>query len=65
VLSESALFSYKCTELYHPETEISIAWNDPTVAIDWPIEEPLLSNRDAGARTLREIPRERLPRWRA
>lgn len=64
VLSASALFAYKCTELYHPETELSIAWNDPAVAIDWPIEEPLLSNRDAGARTLREIPGERLPRWR-
>ena len=64
VISESALFSYKCTELYHPETELSIAWNDPAIGIDWPLEEPLLSNRDAEARSLRELSRERLPRWR-
>jgi dTDP-4-dehydrorhamnose 3,5-epimerase len=64
VLSESALFSYKCTELYHPETEFSIAWNDPTIGINWPFEAPLLSNRDAEARCLRKLPFERLPRWR-
>lgn len=48
VLSEVALFQYKCDEFYHPEAEGAIAWNDPTLAIDWPIgaDEVLLSERD-------------------
>ncbi|HVW04222.1 MAG TPA: dTDP-4-dehydrorhamnose 3,5-epimerase [Vicinamibacterales bacterium] len=65
VLSESALFSYKCTELYHPETEICIAWDDATVGIAWPITaERLLSPKDATARLLDDIPKQQLPRWR-
>lgn len=63
VLSESALFAYKCTEFYHPETEFSIAWNDPDLAIDWPIAEPSLSAKDAKAARLAAIPVARLPRW--
>jgi dTDP-4-dehydrorhamnose 3,5-epimerase len=39
VLSESADFVYKCTELYAPEFDRTLAWNDPTVAIDWPLAE--------------------------
>ena len=65
VLSESALLAYKCTELYHPETELSIAWNDPQLAIDWPVQEPVLSKKDAVAQPLSAIPRERLPRYHA
>ncbi|MET0386223.1 MAG: dTDP-4-dehydrorhamnose 3,5-epimerase [Polyangiales bacterium] len=63
VLSESALLQYKCTDLYHPETELSVAWNDPELAIDWPIRDPVLSKKDAAARPLREISSERLPRY--
>jgi dTDP-4-dehydrorhamnose 3,5-epimerase len=65
VLSASALLSYKCTEQYHPETELSIAWNDPEAAIDWPVSQPLLSAKDASAEPLARIPTSRLPRWRA
>lgn len=65
VLSESALLAYKCTELYHPETELSIAWNDPQLAIDWPIRDPVLSKKDAAAPKLSDIPRDRLPRYHA
>ena len=36
-LSETAEFSYKCDEFYHPEDEAGICWNDPTLAIDWPV----------------------------
>ena len=48
VLSEEAIFQYKCDEFYHPEAEGAIAWNDPTVAIKWPIpvECILLSEKD-------------------
>ncbi len=50
VLSESAVFAYKCTDFYHPEDEGGIMWNDPTVGIDWkgiaPDIEPLLSEKD-------------------
>jgi len=64
VISESALLQYKCTELYHPETELSIAWNDPELGIEWPTREPLLSAKDRAATRLSDIPRERLPRFR-
>ncbi len=48
VLSDVAVFQYKCDEYYHPEAEGAIAWNDPTLAIDWRIapEEALLSEKD-------------------
>jgi len=46
VVSPMAQVEYKCTDLYDPETEIGIAWNDPALAIRWPIAEPLLSERD-------------------
>lgn len=61
VTSPTALFSYKCTEVYHPETEGALRWNDPEVGIKWPIDfEPQLSGKDAAAPLLREIPKERL-----
>ncbi len=64
VLSPSALLSYKCTELYHPETEIGIAWNDPAIGIDWPLlGPPTLSAKDAKALPLSQIPPDRLPRY--
>ncbi|MDO9041279.1 MAG: dTDP-4-dehydrorhamnose 3,5-epimerase [Desulfocapsaceae bacterium] len=46
VTSESALFTYKCTELYAPAHERSILWNDPNLAIDWPVTEPQVSDKD-------------------
>lgn len=48
VLSEEALFEYKCDELYHPEAECGIAWNDPRIGIDWrlPKEDIILSKKD-------------------
>jgi dTDP-4-dehydrorhamnose 3,5-epimerase len=49
VLSESADFVYKTTEYYHPASEHCLAWNDPTVAINWPLGDgpPLVSDKDA------------------
>lgn len=58
VLSHKAEFCYKCTDFYHPEDEEGIAWDDPEIAIDWPIErikELILSNKDRNRRRLSEI----------
>lgn len=48
VLSETAIFQYKCDEYYHPEAEGAIAWDDPTLAIDWKVAaaDVLLSEKD-------------------
>lgn len=46
VMSESADFCYKCTDLYAPEHEHGILWNDPAIGVKWPIAEPVLSARD-------------------
>ena len=60
VLSETALFHYKCTEFYSPKDEMAIRWDDPDIGIAWPLKEPLLSERDAKGLCLRDAPRERL-----
>lgn len=50
VLSEEAVFAYKCTDFYHPEDEDGIRWDDPGIGIAWPAIDvaPILSDRDAG-----------------
>jgi dTDP-4-dehydrorhamnose 3,5-epimerase len=63
VMSESATFSYKCTARYEPRHEGTIRWNDPDLAIDWPIRSPVLSTKDADAHGLREVAPERLPQF--
>jgi dTDP-4-dehydrorhamnose 3,5-epimerase len=56
VLSEHAEFLYKTTDYYAPGAERSILWNDPDVAIAWPLNgEPMLSAKDAQSPTLRRI----------
>lgn len=55
VLSEEADFQYKCTDYYHPEDEAGIIWNDTTVSIDWPIDNPKLSEKDLGFPSLSEL----------
>ena len=60
VTSDTAEFEYKCTEFYVPEDEFAVAWNDPQIAVAWPVEEPVLSARDAGAPPLADLG-ERLP----
>lgn len=61
VLSETALFLYKCTDFYNPQAEGGILWNDPALEIDWPISAPLLSERDSHFPCLQDVPRDLLP----
>ena len=55
VLSETADFQYKCTDYYDPSDEGGVIWNDPDVAIAWPITHPSLSSKDALLPTLKEL----------
>ena len=55
VLSETADFFYKCDDLYSPKDEVSICWNDSAIGIDWGIEAPSLSAKDADAPLLRDV----------
>jgi dTDP-4-dehydrorhamnose 3,5-epimerase len=55
VLSEQADFAYKLSSYYDPGTEAGIAWDDPEVGVEWPISDPILSERDRAAPRLAEI----------
>ena len=66
VLGERALVSYKVTAPYRGDAELAVRWNDPALAIAWPLAgAPVLSPRDAAAPALGEIAAERLPRFDA
>jgi dTDP-4-dehydrorhamnose 3,5-epimerase len=64
VLSEEARFLYKCDAPYDRSSEITIRWDDPDLKIDWGIEQPILSEKDALASLLREVT-ARLPAYEA
>lgn len=55
VLSDIADFEYKCTDYYDPSDEGSILWNDSDLNIPWPIDNPILSNKDASAYRLADL----------
>ena len=61
VISQTALFGYKCTDYYNPSAEGGINWNDPDLGIDWPIESPLVSAKDTEFPMLKDIRPELLP----
>ncbi|MGY3560517.1 dTDP-4-dehydrorhamnose 3,5-epimerase [Bradyrhizobium sp. USDA 4463] len=61
VLSDSADFFYKCDDVYSPQDELTIRWNDPAIGIDWKIDAPSLSAKDAAAPVLAEV--TNLPRY--
>ncbi|MFT3762395.1 MAG: dTDP-4-dehydrorhamnose 3,5-epimerase [Pseudoxanthomonas sp.] len=61
VLSDRALFSYLCTDVYHREHDAGVRWNDADIGIDWPVGSPQLSDKDAKAPFLSEITEDRLP----
>lgn len=64
VVSESAYFHYKCSDVYTPGDEGGVRFDDPDIGIDWPADAPLLSDKDRAYRVLKEIPADRLPRYR-
>lgn len=60
VISDSAEFVYKCTDYYHPQSEVSLKWNDIEVGIKWPLFEddiPILSNKDKNGLSFSLIPK--------
>jgi len=59
VVSENAQFEYKCTDFWARGDEITLAWDEPTLAIPWPVTDPSLSEKDRGGLSLAEV-RERL-----
>ncbi|MGB8329908.1 MAG: dTDP-4-dehydrorhamnose 3,5-epimerase [Polyangiales bacterium] len=63
VVSERAMFYYKCSDFYVARSEIGVAWDDPEIGIEWPIRSPRLSAKDQRNLRLRDIPADRLPRY--
>ncbi len=55
VISETALFMYKCSDFYAKDDESGILWSDPAIGIQWPIENPMVSDKDARLPHLSEI----------
>ena len=56
VLSDVCEMAYKCTSLYVPADDACVVWNDPDIGIEWPLENPFLSEKDAAAPALAELP---------
>jgi len=63
VLSNTAVFSYKCDEYYSPQMELGIIYNDPDIGIKWPVTEAILSQKDSAYSRLKDIPKDKLPRY--
>jgi dTDP-4-dehydrorhamnose 3,5-epimerase len=63
VTSETALFSYKCTDLYNPSGERTIAWDDAELNISWPVESPQLSDKDRNGSRLSDMSADDLPAY--
>ena len=61
VLSDTAIFTYKCSEFYSPEFEKGFCWSDPDIGIEWPIKDPVLSDKDSRYPVLKHIPDDALP----
>ena len=63
VLSDKAVFQYMCTEVYHPEDEYGVLWNDPEISINWSDGEKIISDRDKKWHSLKKIDPEKLPKY--
>ncbi|MDP7255185.1 MAG: dTDP-4-dehydrorhamnose 3,5-epimerase [Planctomycetota bacterium] len=64
VLTDTALFAYKCSDFYNREAESGIAWDDPDLGIDWKVAEPELSEKDQNLPRLKDVDESRLPVYR-
>jgi dTDP-4-dehydrorhamnose 3,5-epimerase len=64
VLSETALFAYKCSDFYAPECDRGLLWSDPVLGIEWPVKAPLLSVKDEHLPLLKDIRQEHLPEYK-
>ena len=60
VVSETALFHYKCTTAYSPRDEQGFRWDDPAIGIQWPVSNPILSPRDAASPLFSALPADQL-----
>ncbi|MCK5453127.1 MAG: dTDP-4-dehydrorhamnose 3,5-epimerase, partial [Calditrichia bacterium] len=58
VLSEVAEFEYKCSEFYSPQDERGILWNDPDLGIEWPFDDPILSEKDGNNPLFKSIAKD-------
>ncbi len=61
VLSDTAHFLYKCSDVYTPADEAGVLWSDPDIHIDWPVEDPIVSEKDKRLPCLHELPPSKLP----
>lgn len=61
VLSPSAHFMYKCTDFYAPDDEAGVVWSDPDIGIHWPVEDPIVSEKDRNLPRLAELSPRQLP----
>lgn len=63
-LEDETIFSYKCTNVYNKESEGSVLWNDPSLGIDWGIEDPQLSEKDLIAQPLADLETQFIYSWK-
>lgn len=61
VISDAALFSYKCSDFYNADDELGILWSDSDIAVDWPVAEPIISEKDKHLPRLSDISDDLLP----
>jgi dTDP-4-dehydrorhamnose 3,5-epimerase len=61
VVSETADIVYKCTDFYAPNDDFGVLWSDPTIGIDWPVKNPLLSEKDKRYPKLKDMKESQLP----
>jgi len=63
VMSATALVAYKCSDVYRPDCEVGVIWNDPRIGIRWPLVSPKLSAKDAQLGRLEDLSPECLPHY--
>ena len=61
VLSETALFLYKCSDFYAPDSELGVLWSDPDLGIEWPVKDPIISGKDEKYHFLKDVSPENIP----